>query len=169
MGTLILRLKSWQAFLIFFIAAITSSFTFANNPLLTTIINVIGFSIYFLWFFAVGIELSNRAKVDIRKSKNMFYFNGLILMISITIVQFLYGGDFESSGFVGFLWSAYCIYALFQFFSFPLKVLRSIELNREAKIGSYLGYFILMAFWPIGIWGIQMKINFIEKNYPLEN
>jgi hypothetical protein len=53
----------------------------------------------------------------------------------------------------------YVIYAFFDFLAFPVRVLKSIELEREAKFGDYLGDFFLILFFPIGIWFLQPRIR----------
>lgn len=115
-----------------------------------------------VWYFAIGLELSDRLPRKVELPKNLFVVNGFVLTISMVILTMFFGGAFESNGLLGFIWVAYLMYAMFQFFFYPGKALKSIELNQEAGIGEYFGYFILMIFWPIGIWWIQPKLNKIE-------
>ena len=42
---------------------------------------------------------------------------------------------------------------------FAAKNLKSVELEREAKISEYLGDFFLVWFFPIGIWILQPRIH----------
>ena len=42
---------------------------------------------------------------------------------------------------------------------FSAKTLKSIELNREADVGDYIGYFFLFMFNFVGFWIIQPKVN----------
>ena len=52
---------------------------------------------------------------------------------------------------------------MLQFMFFPGKTLKTLELGKEATFGQYFSYFLLMIFWPIGIWFIQPKLNKIIK------
>ena len=91
--------------------------------------------------------------------RTLFIINGFVLILSLTMLIAFFHGNYTSKGILGFLWIAYLMYAIFQFFSFPAKSLRSIEMGANARIGDYFGYFLLMIFWPIGIWFIQPKLN----------
>lgn len=44
-------------------------------------------------------------------------------------------------------------------FYFSAKTLKSIELNREADVGDYIGYFFLFMFNVVGFWIIQPRVN----------
>jgi len=58
----------------------------------------------------------------------------------------------------------YVFYASLHFIAFPVKTLKSIELNRKASFGDYIGDFFLMFLLPIGIWFLQPRIRqIIEK------
>ena len=46
---------------------------------------------------------------------------------------------------------------------FASKNLKSVELEREAKISNYLGDFFLVWFFPIGIWILQPRIHKLIK------
>lgn len=154
-----MRLKHWQVFILLFVAQILSNFTWMNDGLITQLLNSSGILIYFFWNLALGLSLSDLAPNHLARKKSLFTINGSILIVSLIIVQMFYEGKFESNGFLGFLWAGYILFALFQFFSFPSKILKSIELNEDAKFTQYLWYFVLMIFWPIGIWEVQPRIN----------
>ena len=60
------------------------------------------------------------------------------------------------------LFSMFCMFYLLYFCS---KTIKSIELKREALFGDYIGEFLLLWFFVIGIWIIQPKINkMVDKN-----
>lgn len=162
--TLLLKMKHWQIFLFLFFATFIANFTWVGYDLFNSILNLIGVLLYMIWYFAIGLELSEHLPRKIELPKKTFIINGFALIVSIVILITLFGGSFESKGLIGFTWVAYLMYAMFQFFFYPGKALKSIELNKEAQIGEYIGYFFLMIFWPIGIWTIQPKLNKIEAS-----
>ncbi len=162
--TLLLRMKHWQIFLLLLLASFISNFTWVGYELLSTILNLIGVLLYMIWYFAVGLELSEHLPRKVELPRTLFIVNGFVLTLSIVILIMIFDGSFESNGLLGFIWITYMMYAMFQFFFYPGKALRSVELKEEAKIGEYLGYFFLMIFWPIGIWWIQPKLNKIEAS-----
>ena len=48
---------------------------------------------------------------------------------------------------------------LFFVLYFNAKALRSVELQRRARFGDYIGEFCLFWFFPIGLWFLQPRIN----------
>ena len=160
--TLLLKMKHWQVFLLLFFASFISTFTWAGDELLNALLNLTGTLLHMVWYFAIGLELSEQLPRKVELPKTLFIVNAFVLILSVVIISMFYAGSFESNGLLGLIWVAYLMYAMFQFFFYPGKALKSIEINEEAKVGEYIGYFFLMIFWPIGIWWIQPKLNKVE-------
>ena len=158
----ILKLKHWQVFLILLIGSFASNFTWENHEHFNSGLNSFGFMLYFFWYFAVGLELTEHLPPKIELPRKLFIINAFVLIISALIIVAVFNGQFSSNGLLGFLWIAYLIFAFFQFMFYPGKVLRTIEQGTEASFSEYFGYFILIIFWPIGIWWIQPKLNKID-------
>lgn len=57
--------------------------------------------------------------------------------------------------------AAACVFYTMYFIA---KCLKSVELQREAQIGEYVGEFVLTWFFMIGVWFIQPRINQIFSN-----
>lgn len=157
--TLLLKMKHWQVFLLLFLSTLISNFTWVGYELLNTVLNLIGVMLYMIWYFAIGLELSEHLPRKVELPKTLFIINGFVLILSMVTLIMYFDGFFESNGILGFIWVGYLMYAMFQFFFYPGKALKSIKLNKEAGIGEYIGYCFLMTFWPIGIWLIQPKLN----------
>lgn len=49
---------------------------------------------------------------------------------------------------------------------FLAKTIKSAQIHREASFSEYLGEFVLLWFFPIGIWVLQPKINRLVENPP---
>ncbi len=160
--TLLLKLKHWQIFLLLFFSAFITNFTWVGYELLNALLNLLGVLLYMFWYFVIGLELSDELPRKVELPKTLFIINGFVLIISAIVLSMFFGGSFESNGLIAFIWIAYLMYAMIQFFFYPGKALKSIELKREAGVGEYYGYLLLMIFWPIGIWWIQPKLNKLE-------
>ena len=162
--TLFLKMKHWQIFLLLIFASFISNFTWVGYDLFNTLLNLTGVLLYLIWYFAIGLELTEYLPRKVELPKTLFVINGFILILSTVILTMFFDGSFQANGLLGFILAIYTFYAVFQFFFYPGKALKSIELNTEAKIGEYFGYFLLMVFWPIGIWWIQPKLNKINAS-----
>lgn len=160
----ILRLKHWQVFLILLIGSLTSNFTWENQETFNLVLNSLGLIIYFFWYFAVGLELTEHVPPRVELSRTLFIVNAFVLIISMLIIVAVFTGHFSSNGLLGFLWIAYLMYAMFQFMFYPSKALRTVEQGKEATFGQYFKYVLLTIFWPIGIWWIQPKLNRIVNS-----
>ncbi|MEQ8548027.1 MAG: hypothetical protein RIC03_08965 [Cyclobacteriaceae bacterium] len=157
-------MKHWQIFLLLLFASFISRFTWVGYEILNMLFNLFGVLLYMVWYFAIGLELSERLPRKVELPKTMFIINGFVLILSIVLLAMIFDGHFESNGILGFIWIVYLMYAMIQFFFYPGKALKSIELKKEAGIGEYIGYFLLMILWPIGIWWIQPKLNKLEAS-----
>lgn len=156
----ILRLKHWQSFLIFLFASLLSNFVLEDFDLLNLTVNTIGFILYFFWYFAVGYELSDIASIKLNKT--LFTFNAFFVIASLLMIFLFFDKNYSSNSFLGFIWVTYFMYALIYLFTYPVRLIKSIELDKKARFGQYLGLLLLSIFWPIGIWWIQPKLNKIN-------
>jgi len=86
----ILRLKHWQVFLILLTGAITSNFTWENNELFNLVLNSFGLIIYFFWYFAVGLELTEHLPKRVELPRTLFIVNAFVLIISVLLLESLF-------------------------------------------------------------------------------
>ena len=121
------------------------------------------------WFYAVGVflkkKLPNTVKMDTSKFK-FFFFTPLCYMllfycISLYLFHSVSNGNYQNLGiiiiliplhFFSMLCLLYCVYYL-------AKVLKAVEFQRPVTFSEYIVEFLLILFFPIGIWFIQPKIN----------
>ncbi|AHM59328.1 hypothetical protein D770_05305 [Flammeovirgaceae bacterium 311] len=155
----ILTAKHWQLFLILLFGMFLNNFTVEGAPLVNTMLTVLGFLIIYTWPLVLGIELHRYLPERIEISSTLFLINGMISLCAYCIIIII--SDGQGMTFTG--WSAlpafYGFYAFLHLLAFPAKVLKSIEHGKKASFPDYLGYFIMILFWPIGIWFIQPRIN----------
>ena len=66
-----------------------------------------------------------------------------------------------SEKLIGIVLSISSLYFLFQFYKFLSKALKSIELRREAGIWEYVADTFQIFAWPLCIWWVQPRINYV--------
>lgn len=59
----------------------------------------------------------------------------------------------------------YVFYALLYYTAFPVRLLNTIEKEREVTFSDYILDSFLVIFFPIGIWILQPRINRIAKHF----
>lgn len=128
------------------------------------------FLIFFVgWFYSLGANLFKRlpatAKMSLTKFKVfLFVYVAYILFILVYMIDVFMtiALDGRPNPVIFFyilplhLFSMFCIfYCLY----FNAKALRTIELQRPVTFSDYAGEFLLLWFFPVGIWVIQPRIN----------
>lgn len=155
----ILGAKHWQIFLILIITTFISNINAENWFTTTLILKIIGITLYFSYPFIVGLFLYDYLPNTIRLNHNFFLLNSFIWFTTYLIIMILSDGKgMEFTGFAA-IPMFYILFAFLHFLSFPVKILKSIEIEKEAKIGDYFGDFFLILFLPIGVWFLQPRIN----------
>jgi len=131
--------------------------------------------VLFAWYWAVCVGLQEKvpehAKMNVKKFK-IFYFIGLAYSFFFVglIAFFIYNlpniiaGVISVSGlgtiltiltsvhFFAVFCLLYCLY-------FAAKTIKTVELQRETTFSDFIGEFLLIWFFPIGVWIVQPKIN----------
>ena len=160
---LILRLKSWQLFLILlFIPVILSFFHLEYfSDILTIILTILIGSAYFFWLLAIGLMLPKKLDKSITIPSKSFKFHFIGIILVIVLLLFFVSNNILPKDYAGIIIipSLYYFYAIFIIFRYVSKVIASVELKRLAKAPDYMGYFMLIWFFPIGVWFIQPKLN----------
>ena len=161
----VLTAKHWQIFLFLMFAMVLGNFTVEGQSLLNTISKIIGAVILLAWPFILGLELYRYLPERIELGNTLIIINGLLIILSAIALVIISNGqemNYSGSGLKA-LPVFYFIFAILHILFFPGKVLRSIELGHKASFGDYIGYGVLIWFWPIGIWFLQPKVNKVVK------
>lgn len=137
---------------------------------LIAIIFMIG---YFGWLWSIAIGLQKQIPVHARM--NPIKFKVLFILMFAYIISFIAGvtlimnsfnnDTFQDIAMIGrlfwiiiplHLFSMFCIlYSIY----FVAKTFKTAELQRPVKFADFAGEFLMIWFYPIGIWIIQPKIN----------
>lgn len=146
---------------------------------LLPVILILSMSAFFAWIYTMGTELNKKLPDTV--SVNLNKFRGLLLysigyvafFCLFALVGFKMLSDSESTNnnwplfilpfhiaaFYGIIYSLY----------FIAKELKSVELRQEVKFGDFAGEFMLLWFYPLGIWVIQPRINRIFDETGADN
>lgn len=161
---LILKLKHWQIFLILLAGIVLQSFTIEGNKNVTMILNISGTIIWFLWPLMVGNELYRLLPKKVEMNYTLFIINIVLVLTLYTIVMIISDGKGMTFTGIEVLPALYILFAIINSFAFPVRALNSIEKNKKASTGEYLGDFFLVALLPLGIWFLQPRINKVAEN-----
>lgn len=155
----ILKAKHWQIFILLIIGLIIGSINIENNALLNVVFLLTGMFIYMVYPFSIGIELQEYLPKEINLNSNLFLFNSFIWFLAYSATMILTDGEGTMVTGIKALPFFYVFYAFIHFLSFPAKTLKSIEMEKRAKLGDYIGDFFMIIFLPIGIWFLQPRIK----------
>ena len=155
----LLKAKSWIIFTLMIVGFLLLRFSIENDIFTTLILNIFGLLIYMIYPLSVGLYLHDHLPKRIELNYTLFIINSFVWFITYAVIMII--SDNKGMTFTGFsvIPMLYVIYAFLDFLAFPVRVLKSIELERRAKFGDYLGDFFLILFFPIGIWFLQPRIR----------
>ena len=174
-----LRLKHWQLF--FLLVGIPLILSFISiGALITGMITVIFYvfpilvlvmGCFFGWLYTVGANLYKilpqfvsmnftRFKIFLIIPALYFVLTNIFMFILVSKRLFAHG-EIPNLGFIGFiiplhLFAMFCIFYCLYFIAKALKV---VEWQKPVTFSDFAGDFLLIWFYPIGIWIIQPRIN----------
>lgn len=162
-----LMAKHWQLF--FLIVGLPMVFDFFEMHSIQTVTIFISSAVLFTWLFSIEYELSKILKrVTDRKSvvfRVTFFL--VIIYFSVLLILIISEASFESIYWLVF--HTICFVLVLKLFYHCAKLIRQAELIRELESSEIFTYFILMWFFPVGVWVLQPKLNKIiqdiKQNY----
>ncbi len=154
----ILFLNAWQIFLIVIFGQFLGASTF-NFPKLDDILPILGFLVYLSYPLTIVIYLIDYLPKKFELNNTFFNINFLIVIGYFSAQFILNGRNYEALDDFKLIPELYIIFALYYIFLFPAKILKSLELNREASLGEYFGYFMQLLLLPVGIWFLQPRVR----------
>lgn len=166
---MILKLKHWQLFIgyliimIFYIKPEYFNIGNLSTNEIRMIFGIIGLIFCFSWVLIVGLQL-NRIKA------NPYHFRNGLLIFAILCCIIGYGSmhldDLISTSLnISDLFPLFIMpltfFGIFYSFKNVAQSLKSIETGEQAKLKDYIIDAILLFAFPIGIWFIQPRLNYI--------
>lgn len=174
-----LKFKHWQLFtLLFAIPFVFQMIMMAtvmksNDPGIFIssfpflLIYVLG--LFFSWFYAMGVNLHQRLPKTVTmhlKKLKLFLFAPLVYMLFLFGFMFVASSDLNPESHPApafFAWFIplhfFSVFCIFYCLYFIAKALKAVELQRPVEFNEYAGEFIMIWFFPIGVWFIQPRIN----------
>ncbi|MFK7950758.1 MAG: hypothetical protein AB8G11_24445 [Saprospiraceae bacterium] len=142
------------------------------------ILLAVGVQIGWLWSVVVGLEK--------KLPQDMYHGGNTLFKMSLfaPVVTFLYAMyimyDVMNSALVGMIPNIGGFFLLFplSFFSmfgivyvvyFAAKRIKTVELQAIPRFEDWIVDFLLIAFFPIGVWILQPRINTLYENHVAEN
>lgn len=178
--TKLLTLKHWQIFTLlmgvpvlfqlFVGYAVTtdsvSSLIFIAFPVMLVFL----IAVFFGWFYAIGTNLHKKLPGSVTMNLTrfkIFLFIPFAYMISISLIMCnliterlpIDGQPNPAFFLVIFPLHLFSIFCMFYCLYFNAKALKSVECQREVTSSEYIGEFLMIWFFPFGIWMIQPRLN----------
>ena len=179
-----LRLKHWQIFLIIIgipilieildsiivVSDVGELFTFRA---ILRFLLIIPFLTFYFWLYSVGYLLNKKIETELETKSRYFALSVWTSAFSaffLTIYVFFMWDDWERYmidntatyvlfGIIVFL----AISTLFLALSYVAKTLVRAERRAHVNSSEFYGEFIMMLFFPIGIWILQPRINALQE------
>lgn len=182
-----LKAKHWQIFLIIvgipilievldtFIVVSGAGEAFTFRAILRFLL-IIPFITFYFWVYSVGYLLNKRIKDELNTRTGYFalsVWTSAFSLFFLSIFSFFVWDDWEqllvettftyvAFGIVVFLALATLLLAI----SYVAKTLVRAERNADVKSMDFYGEFVMILFFPIGIWLLQPRINEIHAKDP---
>ena len=182
-----LKAKHWQIFLAIFIVpyslrAIAMAIT-KSNPEKTAEISPFIMVIFLLglfgWLWSIATRLKEKipagVKMKMTKFKLLLFIPVIYIPVSFCLFDIVLDNlknSPEAPNIVLMVISLAImvplhILSIFGFlysFYFVAKTCKTAELQKEVKFSDFAGDFLLLLFFPIGVWVMQPKINKLSNN-----
>jgi len=176
-----LKAKHWQIFIVTFGLPFLLQLILMpieSNPVgvmkYMPIIMIIFIAGFFGWLWSVAIGLQVKVPADIKmkvlKFKILLFIPLIYLPIIFGLFEFLPFGEKEIGlelniaikailfGFI-FILHLLSMFGIFYSLYFVAKTIKTVELQTKVSFSDFAGEFLLIWFFPIGIWVVQPKIN----------
>jgi len=166
-----LRIKHWQLFLLLVVPDFSDLF-YSANSFIDHFATVLGFSLIVAWIYSAGTELVNKLPEGHGVKKLFFQINCIYVVAFMTIETFFFNGGFTMvTDYPKFWWISlpaefYFSFCLFYSAYFAARMLSSAIKGRIVGFHFAIGYFFAFAFFPVGVWIIQPKLNRLSSALP---
>ncbi|WP_125916507.1 hypothetical protein [Hymenobacter coccineus] len=159
----LLKAKAWHIFIILSISYFIS--WFVKDGELKDMMKLLGFCIFCIWLGVLGNTLNQLEEGGQERSASRFVFDIFFVIAAFALSKILANPDFDispNSFHANGLWSIPMIYSLVAYIQihwFPASILVANEQGHKPDFSQILGTFILLFFWPAGIWLMQPRLN----------
>ncbi|MCC3160003.1 hypothetical protein LJ737_22390 [Hymenobacter sp. 15J16-1T3B] len=163
----ILHLKPWQVFLVLLAPYFAS--WYVTDEVVSTALCALGALLLVSWLVLVSHTLLQLGRALPGYAPVWVRTNALIVA-AVVIYSFVASNPSflitATSVHADGLWALLMSYVLFAYLHlhwFPASLLVAKEQRQRPDVSQVLGAFLLLIFWPIGVWVIQDRINVLAK------
>lgn len=161
----ILNLKSWQLFIVLFSPFIISSFISFKLPNLITLFTSLWLIIYLIWLYVLSTNLYKKLTKDNQKTFSIVMLKVNILLTFISLLVISISSHILIPALIKTILSIYSAVGLIYSIFFCAKILSKKENNQDSLFLN----FVLLWFYPIGLWVLQPKVRAVFNNKGSEN
>ena len=162
---------------ILFTLSISPLIEISNNRKVVAILIIILTIFFAFWIYSIAFKLcANRINgllFNIKKFKIILIFASIYVIFLCLYYIHSLNKSVDLSSFrelrviffvivPGHIFLAYSYFFLLRFIS---KAISTLENDKNVTINSYVGYLILLFFFPLGIWWINPKIKSLIEKY----
>ncbi len=170
---ILLYLKHWQLFalLLFIPMIIKAGLSVAGipQPIVAAVSAPLLVLTFGIWLFTIGTQLHRKLPEPLRESLTLFYISLFLSLAYIALFLLMAAGLVPGltlindpsplSIFVFLVLHLSAMAGMLYCFAQIAKFIRAIELQRPVVFRDYASEFIMIWFFPIGIWLLQPRIN----------
>jgi len=160
---IVFKAKHWQIFGIYVFLFIFNWLTNDNDPVISAIIYVITISLDLGWIMLLGYGLARRQNKLESISFRFFATIGILLIVVDCLSRLMLAFQIIETKSTNLWWTValtiYGFISLTVIYSYPAKMIKEIETNRDNNFKDYFGDILRLFFLPFGIWTIQPRIN----------
>lgn len=171
----ILKLKHWKLFLLLagptilllpvILIFVVKSLNLSLLPLLFPIVIASSLVVFLIWIYTLGVNLHKKLPIDstlnLTKFRLFFFLYSAYSICFILFSSGLLGDHLLSPSSMGFmaLGNFLSLFCFFNCIHFVSKALKTLEIGRTATFNDFIGDFVLIWFFPFGVWFIQPRVN----------
>lgn len=169
--------ESWQVFLVI-VGSMFLGVLITAWAELERVSHIIGILANYLsevllagWFYVVGTSLARISPEGLKLRTRWFVFNLIYFLLYSLVLLFFAVAILTPSQFPFDVEDVllllplhlYAVYAAFSIVAFVSRALVSVELHQSVPFSIYGGTFLLLFFFPFGIWIVQPRIQVIFR------
>lgn len=169
-------MKHWQLFLllvgpvlVFFMTTIMAG-GFGVSMVMFPLAMLFFIAVFMGWLYTLGTSLHGKLPqgmhLSVKRFKVFLLFPAVYMAVFMLLFGYMFlvglGNSTEPPFFLFFLIIPFHLFSMFCMFYtlyFCTKCLKAAELQRPVTFADYAGEFMLLWFFPIGIWILQPRIN----------
>ncbi|GAB3228527.1 hypothetical protein GCM10027346_13180 [Hymenobacter seoulensis] len=146
-------------------------------PITLPVLAVLSVVPFFCWLYTLATNLHTRlpatANLNLTRFKMALFFPVVYLLMVCSVgfwVASTTNGGAPNLALLALIVPFHLLSIGFILYSlkFTAKALKSVELQAPAHLGSYVGEFFMLWFFPIGLWVLQPRINHLFSDAEAE-